>query len=346
MVRLSVWPTSNANNDFSHSIDAWRQDPELLSSFGECFRIRPAYARGARMFHKTVPFGELSISATSSSSPLVHDCVPAAAESARRFFLLMPNKPRYLDIADQRFVQQSGECAIADSTVAHTASYLHPHASICLSVPDATLRDYVPEPDRLVGMRFTPDGTLSRLVSTLLLSVWASAERGAERGDELKATSALLRVVACCYARSSVDADAAAKVNCQQVKKFIGIEIRNPALSVQFVAERIGVTTRYLQLLFAEEQECVSQYIKRERLLGCLLDLRDGDFDHQSITEIAFSWGFNSAAHFSSSFKKEFGLNPRDYRACNREELEALGATGEEGALIQAVLQLGRHLRH
>ena len=349
MVRLSAWPTSNSNNDFSHSVDAWRQDPDLLNSFGSCFRIRPTYARGARMFHKTVQFGDLSISATAASSPLVHDCIPAAAESDRRFFLLMPNRPRYLDVGALRLVQQSGECAIADSTVAHTASYMHPHASICLSVPEAMLRDYVPDPDRLAGMRFAPDGTLSRLVSTLLLSAWASAERGAAYGDGLKAVHALLRVVACCHSRSSsraAEREAAAKVSCEQIKRLVDLEIHNPELSVQLIAQRVGVTTRYLQLLFAKEQECVSQYIKRERLLGCLLDLRDGAFEHQSITDIAFSWGFNTAAHFSSSFKKEFGLNPRDYRACSRGDLEGLSATGEEEGLIQAVLQLGRHLSH
>jgi AraC-like DNA-binding protein len=111
---------------------------------------------------------------------------------------------------------------------------------------------------------------------------------------------------------------------------------------VQFVAERIGVTTRYLQLLFSAEGECVSHYIKRERLLGCLLDLRDFDFDNQSITEIAFSWGFNSAAHFSSSFKREFGLNPRDYRSCDLEALAALKPIGVEDSLLQALILLDR----
>ena len=349
MVRFSAWPTSAIDSDFSHSIDDWRRDPELLNSFGECFRVRPTYVRGARMFHKTVQFDDLFISATAASSPLVHDCIPSSGDGGRRFFLLMPNRPRYLDIGAQRFVQQAGECAIADSTIAHTAAYSHPHASICLSIPADTLSNYVPEPDRLVGMRFASDGTLSRLLSMLLLSVWTSVEAGAARGEGQRAANALLRVMACCYARSpsrSAATDTASKVSCERVKQLIDVEIRNPELSVQLIAQRVGVTTRYLQLLFAREQECVSQYIKRERLLGCLLDLRDSDFDHQSITEIAFSWGFNSAAHFSSSFKKEFGLNARDYRAGTRGDLEALGATGEEGTLIEAVLLLDQHVRH
>jgi AraC-like DNA-binding protein len=299
------------------------------------------------MFHKTEPLGELSISATAASSPLIHDCIPSmsVAESDRRFFLLMPNKPRYLDIAEKRFVQQPGECALADSTVAHAAAYQHPHATICLSIPTGTLRRYVPEPERLIGTRLAGNGMLSRLISMLLVSIWTSAGDGTARSDGLRAAYALLGILARYYGRSPPRAaprDAPTSVSCEQVKRLINAEIRNPALSVQFVAKRIGVTTRYLQLLFSQEDECVSQYIRRERLLGCLLDLRDADFDHQSITDIAFSWGFNSGAHFSSSFKREFGLNPRDYRSCDLKQLEALRLPGVEGTAIEAVLLLSR----
>ena len=126
---------------------------------------------------------------------------------------------------------------------------------------------------------------------------------------------------------------------------YIDGHVRDPNLSVQTLAERIGVTTRYLQLLFAEAGECVSEYIKRERLRGCLLDLRDTGLDQQSITEIAFSWGFNSAAHFSSSFKKEFGLSPRDCRSCEASDLARSSLADVEGPLVQALIVLGRSWR-
>jgi len=96
--------------------------------------------------------------------------------------------------------------------------------------------------------------------------------------------------------------------------------------------------------LFAEAGDCVSEYIKRERLRGCLLDLRDASLERQSITEIAFSWGFNSAAHFSSSFKKEFGLCPRDFRSCDASDLASSSLADEEG-LVHALIVLGRALR-
>nr|WP_291557272.1 helix-turn-helix domain-containing protein [Comamonas sp. SCN 65-56] len=35
----------------------------------------------------------------------------------------------------------------------------------------------------------------------------------------------------------------------------------------------------------------------------------------RSVSEIAFAWGFNDAAHFSRAFKNRFGCSPRDMRA-------------------------------
>jgi AraC-like DNA-binding protein len=39
-----------------------------------------------------------------------------------------------------------------------------------------------------------------------------------------------------------------------------------------------------------------------------------------SISEIAYSVGFKSPAHFSRMFKRVFDMNPREYRAANPQE--------------------------
>jgi AraC-like DNA-binding protein len=300
------------------------------------------------MLHKETAIGELSIAVTGASSPLIHDCIPSPADTARRFFLLLPNKRRRLDVADQRLVQPCGEWALADSTIGHSASYEAPHATICLSIPGETLRRYVPEAAALGGIWFASDRTLARLVSMLLLSLWTSAEEGTGHSDGRRAADGLLSVLARCYARlpaRRAAPEGSSPISCEQIKQVINAEIRNPALSVQFVARRFGVTTRYLQLLFAKQGECVSEYIKCERLRGCLLDLRDSSFDRQSITDIAFSWGFNSAAHFSASFRKEYGLSPRDYRSCDAEQLAASPLAHVEPPLVEALLLLERPAR-
>jgi len=33
-----------------------------------------------------------------------------------------------------------------------------------------------------------------------------------------------------------------------------------------------------------------------------------------TVSEIAFSWGFNSAAHFTRAFRAKYGMAPSEYR--------------------------------
>lgn len=44
-------------------------------------------------------------------------------------------------------------------------------------------------------------------------------------------------------------------------------------------------------------------------------DLKHASAAHRTITDIAFSWGFNNGAHFSRVFREHTGLSPSDFRA-------------------------------
>ena len=39
---------------------------------------------------------------------------------------------------------------------------------------------------------------------------------------------------------------------------------------------------------------------------------------HRTIGDLAFSWGFVDASHFSRAFKARFGVGPTDYRLKRR----------------------------
>ncbi len=58
----------------------------------------------------------------------------------------------------------------------------------------------------------------------------------------------------------------------------------------------------------------MSTYILRRRLEECARQLADPRWRGHSISDIAFGWGFNSAPHFSRSFRELYGTSPRDYR--------------------------------
>ncbi len=100
---------------------------------------------------------------------------------------------------------------------------------------------------------------------------------------------------------------------CQSIETMLG----DPDLSLGRVAEEHGVSTRYLQKLFAASGTSFSHYLRTRRLERCRADLASPLHNQLSISEICFRWGFNGSAHFSRAFKNEYGTSPREYRYAN-----------------------------
>jgi AraC-like DNA-binding protein len=73
------------------------------------------------------------------------------------------------------------------------------------------------------------------------------------------------------------------------------------------------MSVRYLHRLFEDAGASVRATILARRLDRCRDALAGSP--RRSISEIAFAWGFNDAAHFSRVFKARFGGSPRDLRA-------------------------------
>lgn len=94
------------------------------------------------------------------------------------------------------------------------------------------------------------------------------------------------------------------------VQRWIESHLGDPTLSLERIAGANGISLRYLHLLFKECEMSVSEWIWSRRLQLAYDDLekRNG----RSITSIAFERGFSSAAHFSTKFRRKYGVSPRD----------------------------------
>lgn len=101
----------------------------------------------------------------------------------------------------------------------------------------------------------------------------------------------------------------------ERVKAYLDAHLHDPQLSLDRIAAAMGCSKRYLHKLFSEEAETLASCIWRARLARIHRELGDPRLHGRSITEIAFSWGFNSATHFSRSFRSRYGVSARGYRA-------------------------------
>ena len=100
----------------------------------------------------------------------------------------------------------------------------------------------------------------------------------------------------------------------ERVKAYVNSFLRDPNLSVGGMARYLNCSKRYLHKIFEEEHCSISELIWEERLTRCFRDLKNPLMLDRSISDIAFYWGFNSSAHFSTSFKKKFGVTARKCR--------------------------------
>lgn len=102
---------------------------------------------------------------------------------------------------------------------------------------------------------------------------------------------------------------------CSQAQQLIRQSLNEPNLSPVSLANQMNISVRQLYRLFEEQGDSVCRFIQRSRLNRSAADLSNPRLRNESITDIAFKWGFTDSAHFSRTFKKHFDQSPRDYRA-------------------------------
>ncbi|MBK5354384.1 transcriptional regulator FeaR [Pseudomonas sp. TH41] len=98
-------------------------------------------------------------------------------------------------------------------------------------------------------------------------------------------------------------------------QRLINEGLNQSNLSPEQIAKRMKLSVRHLYRLFENQNDSVCRYILRTRLLRSASDLSNPHLGRESITSIAYKWGFMDSAHFSRAFKKQFEKSPKDYRA-------------------------------
>lgn len=96
----------------------------------------------------------------------------------------------------------------------------------------------------------------------------------------------------------------------RSVQNWIEAHLGDPNLALDRVAAANSMSLRYLHLIFEAEEMSASEWIWNRRLQLAYDCLAQGD--GRTITSIAYDHGFNSSAHFSTLFRRKYGVSPRD----------------------------------
>ncbi|MDT7748107.1 MAG: hypothetical protein QOD96_1769 [Pseudonocardiales bacterium] len=101
----------------------------------------------------------------------------------------------------------------------------------------------------------------------------------------------------------------------EEVKACARARLRDPGLTVSTLAAALHTSVSTLHRAFAGEPYTISEWIWAQRLDGVRGDLCNPALRQRTLTELAFSWGFVDASHFSRAFRARFGCSPRELRA-------------------------------
>jgi AraC-like DNA-binding protein len=104
----------------------------------------------------------------------------------------------------------------------------------------------------------------------------------------------------------------------ERIKNFIQQELRNPLLSVTLISQSLGISTRHIHRLYADESGSVMRGIWDARLEQCYREITQEEPCRRPLHDIASDWGFNDQAHFSRLFRERFGASPSQVRNAPR----------------------------
>jgi AraC-like DNA-binding protein len=212
-----------------------------------------------------------------------------------------------------------GDVLLVDGAAPLELAFGHAGEAIVLRLPARELRHHLPSPDQFCGVALRAHESIAQDVGDLVRCIFGQLEDGLSAQFHGRIARNLLDTLATAFSMALEDGLTGSPLRCSRsarVRLRIERDLRDPALSPARVAARLRISPRCLRAIFAASSETVSAYILRRRLEECARELADPERRRAAITEIAFGWGFDSAPHFTRSFRERFGMSPRQYRAC------------------------------
>ena len=202
-----------------------------------------------------------------------------------------------------------------DSRRPYQMRFEGPYRQLSLKIPREALRDRVPNIGALIARHIPADGIPGRFFYDFSAALCDAPEgipgyiasRLEEHTLDLLATALL-----------GATAEPAATVNrisqLDRIKAYILDRLDQPDLTPSAIAEAHQISLRHLYALFEAEEHQVARWIQAHRLDRIRRDLADPLKRGWPINTIALSCGFKDFSHFSRSFRRQYGISPRDYR--------------------------------
>lgn len=273
-----------------------------------------------RLFNEMTiyPWSELRLSSIRSNAISIERSrnEPTKISHDAYFAVVLLSGAYRLEQDGREAVLEAGDMAIYDATRPHRIFCPERFSKLIVAIPRPLLKERAPGVERCTALRIPGNVGLGAVTGDFIRT--AARRAGTlERNDFAALSNHCADFMA--LTLSSLWNGAAPPsrnraMTLSRVKQFAERNLRDPGLTAASVSGGVGLSQRYINDLFKDEGASLMRYIWRRRLENCRRDLLAAARAGDSLSDIAFSWGFNDLSHFSRSFKACFGASPRDYR--------------------------------
>ncbi|MFT3817484.1 MAG: helix-turn-helix domain-containing protein [Rubrivivax sp.] len=262
----------------------------------------------------------LELSLVTSTAQCVRRTAAKIAAATEDYFLVsIQSQGRGRVSQDGRdALLQPGDFALYDSTRPYTLSFDGDFQQYVLMLPGPALRTALRDTEALTATTVTGQRGAGHLMIGMIRTLVADIRTLAPESAAAVADSVTQILVAGLAALPAARREALPQVRAfhrEQVRALVRQRLRDPALTVTDISCQLRLSPSTLHRAWAGEACSLSDWIWAQRLDAALRDLCDPAQAARNVSQIAYSWGFNDAAHFSRAFRARFGCAPSDMRA-------------------------------
>ena len=212
---------------------------------------------------------------------------------------------------------QPGDFALYDSTRPYELTFGADFQQMVLMLPGQQLRSLVRNTDSLTASPVSGRRGAGHLMINMLETLRQDIDALQPASAAAVANGVVDILVAGLHTLPAANRQGVSELagyHLARIKQLVDQRLSEPQLSVATIAAELRMSAGHVHRLFQNEPASLAHYIWNRRLDACHRDLLDPTRAGHSIAAIAFSHGFNDAAHFSRSFRRRFGLSPRGLR--------------------------------
>jgi AraC-like DNA-binding protein len=259
----------------------------------------------------------LELSRVTATAQLVRRTPSLIARTAEDYFLVSIQTAGVGRITqDERTaVLNPGDFALYDSTQPYELAFDDDFQQYVLMLPGPTLRSQLRDAPDLTARSIRGSRGAGHLMIEMIRTLAADIAVLEPAAAAAVAQSVEHIVVAGLSSLSDGSPrEPSLEARREQIKTCARSRLRDPGLTVAAIAAQLHASVSTLHRAFAGEPCSIAEWIWAQRLDAVRADLCDPALRHRTISDLAFSWGFVDASHFSRAFRARFGCTARDVR--------------------------------